>query len=856
MPTIKQLPVASSVSDTDVIPVSQGGTTKGLLVGGLLSSVQPAISLTTMKLLGRVSPAAGGPEPVSLGAGLAISGGMVAATGSDHLQLPAAAALGSGDEVVVNSGGAAKRLAAVALRGLFSAGSGIAIDGTGVISSPGLTVPATAGAIGAVKPGGTLVVAADGTLEARVGVGSGTVAAGDDARILGAAPLGVGDLRRYGWKGDGSDDTAAFVAALAALPASGGEIVVPSSPGGTMLGAITVNKSVTIRGMGGPGGQTLLVPANLAGTMFTVTAPFVTITDLTIGPVNPSTTKATAGSYIVVQPSAARFRAQRLTLSEFHEGITVAGAVASVEILEVRGFLYSTGLSQSSALLHFQGGLDVRVSNVTANGPGTGTADVRAGIWVENLGDAAISNVDIIAMGTDLLVNPGTGQAVTSLWVVDSFLDTAVRGAWIAPTGTGTVARCRLSNVWASSHSLEGVRIEGGDGIDIDMPHALLNGGHGIALLGGTNMRVLGGQIAQNGDNGVYVAAGVTDWSVVNVTVGATAGLAGNHSYGVYVAAGGSDRYRISGNNVVGNGVGAVLDGGTGGHKQVWSNVGDAQDYSMSRDAATGFLKFSGRQAGFSGYIFATDDGTERFRVDAAGAAVGGKRVINTGNIGTGLSWDGAALNVTATGMAGPAGPPGPTGASGPSGPTGASGAAGPTGASGPAGPTGASGPAGPTVAATAAAIGAVRPGAGLSVASDGTLAVVTGTGGGSVAAGNDPRIVGALSTTAAAAAFQALGSGNQVVRVVTAAGNIAVMAADAVIVVRKTAGAATTVALESGPAAGRVVTVKDGRGDAGANPITVVPASGTIDGGANLVLSSGYGSVTLVFNGLEWSVL
>ena len=735
----------------------------------------------------------------------------------------------------MNSGGAAKRMAAVALRGLFSAGSGIAIDGTGVISSPGLTVPATAGAIGAVKPGGTLVVAADGTLEARVGVGSGTVAAGDDARIRGAAPLGLGDLRRYGWKGDGSDDTAAFVAALAALPASGGEVVVPSSPGGTMLGAITVNKSVTIRGQGGPGGQTLLVPANLAGTMFTVTAPFVTITDLTIGPVNPSTTKATAGSYIVVQPSAARFRAQRLTLNEFHEGITVAGTVASVEILEVRGFLYSTGLSQSSALLHFQGGLDVRVSNVTANGPGTGTADVRAGIWVENLGDAAISNVDIIAMGTDLLVNPGSGQAVTSLWVVDSFLDTAVRGAWIAPTGTGAVARCRLSNVWASSHSLEGIRIEGGDGIDIDMPHALLNGGHGIALLGGSNLRVLGGQIAQNGDNGVYVAAGVSDWSVVNATVGATAGLAGNHSYGVYVAGGGSDRYRISGNNVVGNGVGAVLDGGTGGHKQVWSNVGDAQDYAMSRDAATGFLKFSGRQAGFSGYIFATDDGTERFRVDATGAAVGGKRVINTGNLGTGLSWDGTALNVSVAGTAGPTGP---------------------AGAAGPPGPTGASGPSGPTVAATAAAIGAVRPGAGLSVAGDGTLAVVTGTGSGSVAAGNDPRIVGALSTAAATAAFQTLGSGNQVVRMATAAGGVAVTAADAVIVVRKTAGAATTVTLESGPAAGRVVTVKDGRGDAGANPITVVPASGTIDGVANLVLSSGYGSVTLVFNGLEWSVL
>ena len=835
MPTIKQLPVATSVGDTDLIPVDQGGTTKGLLVGGLLSSVQPVISLATMKLLGRVSPGAGGPEPVSLGTGLAIAGGAVAATGADHLQLPAATALAGGDEVVVNSGGAAKRLAAVALRGLFSPGSGIAIDGSGVISSPGLTTPATAGALGAVKPGGTLTVASDGTLDARVGVASGTVAAGDDARIRSAAPLEMGDLRRYGWKGDGSDDTAAFAAALAGLPASGGTIVVPYSPAGTTLGAITVDRPVTIRGEGGPGGLTLLRPANLAGTMFTVTAPFVTFTDLSIGPINPSTTKATAGSYIVVQPSAARFRAQRLTLSEFHEGITIAGNVASVELLEIRGFLYSTGLSQSSALLHFQGGVDVRVSNITANGPGTGTADVRAGIWVENIGDGVISNADIIAMGTDLLVTPGNGQAVTSLWVVDSFLDTAVRGAWFAPTGTGQIGRCRLSNVWASSHSQEGIRIESGNGVDIDMAHVFLNAGHGIALAGGVNLRVLGGQIGQNGGSGVYVGAGLTDWSVVDATLGSTGGVGGNAAYGVFVAAGVSDRYRISGNNVVGNGQGAVLDGGTGGHKQVWSNLGDMQDYAAARDGATGFLKFTGRQAGSSGYIFATDDGVERFRVDATGAAVGGKRVINTGNLGSGLSWDGSALNVSGTGTGtgtGTAGPPGPTG---------------------PAGPAGASGPA---TAATASSIGAVKPGAGLSVAGDGTLAVVTGAGAGSVAAGNDVRIVGALQASAAAAAFQPLGSANLGVRVVTAAGSVAVVAADAVVVIRKAAGGATAVMLESGPAAGRVVTVKDGRGDAGMNPITITPASGTVDGASNTVVGSGYGAVTLAYSGVEWSIL
>lgn len=648
MPTIKQLPVANSVSASDVVPVSQGGTTRSLSIGNMLSSTQAAIALTPGKLLGRASPTAGGPEPLSVGIGLAVSSGMVSATGEDHTQLPAAGGLSAGDEVVVNSGGAAKRLPATMLRGLFSAGAGVTIDAAGAISAAGAGgAPATPIMAGVVKPGTGLGVAGDGTLNVQFGAG-GAVSF-NDARIVVAEPLAAGDLRRFGWVGDGRDETAVFAAALAALPGNGGHIVIPESVTGTTLGALTIDRPVTIRGAGGAGGgQTLLRPATPTTTMFTVTGPFVTIENLTIGPINPSIAKQTGGSYIRVMPSAARFRGIRLTLNEFYEGITVAGDVPTVELLSIFGFLYSTGLGQSKALLHFLGGLDVRVNGITANGPGTGTADIMAGIWVENLGDGTITNADIIAMGTDLLVNPGNGQGVTSLWVCDSFLDTAYRGAAWSPTGAGQIARCRMSNVWASSHTAEGIRIDPRvDGLDIDSPHVFLNGGQGISLAGGTNIRVRGGQIAQNGDNGVLVAAGVSDWSVEGVTIGATGGLSGNTGFAVKVAAGASDRYRISGNSVPGNAAGAIVDGGTGTHKSVWNNTGHLNDYYAYRDEGTGLLRFVGRQAGSSGFIFATDDGTERFRIDPGGATVGGQRVIHAGAVGSGLSWNGTTLSAT-----------------------------------------------------------------------------------------------------------------------------------------------------------------------------------------------------------------
>ena len=167
MPTIKQLPVATSVAVSDLLPISQGGTTRGLAVGGLLSSTQPAISLVSGKLLGRVSTTAGGPEPVGVGSGLAVAAGVIAATGDDHTRLPISTSLLAGDEVVVNSAGSAKRMAATSLRNLFTAGTGVSIDGSGTISAgAAITVPATGSTLGGVKIGPGLSVGVDGTLTA------------------------------------------------------------------------------------------------------------------------------------------------------------------------------------------------------------------------------------------------------------------------------------------------------------------------------------------------------------------------------------------------------------------------------------------------------------------------------------------------------------------------------------------------------------------------------------------------------------------------------------------------------------------------------------------------------------------
>lgn len=62
------------------------------------------------------------------------------------------------------------------------------------------------------------------------------------------------------------------------------------------------------------------------------------------------------------------------------------------------------------------------------------------------------------------------------------------------------------------------------------------------------------------------------------------------------------------------------------------------------------------------------------------------------------------------------------------------------------------------------------------------------------------------------------------------------------------------SVALPAAPT-GTVFVVKDISGTANANPITIT-ASTTIDGAASATINTPYGSLTFIFNGIEWNIV
>jgi len=84
----------------------------------------------------------------------------------------------------------------------------------------------------------------------------------------------------------------------------------------------------------------------------------------------------------------------------------------------------------------------------------------------------------------------------------------------------------------------------------------------------------------------------------------------------------------------------------------------------------------------------------------------------------------------------------------------------------------------------------------------------------------------------------------------------IAVLPADDVISVQVPGPVAVAVTLPVG-VLGASFTIKDGLGLASpATPITITPTAGTIDGAPTAVINAPFGSLTFVYDGVQWLII
>lgn len=96
-------------------------------------------------------------------------------------------------------------------------------------------------------------------------------------------------------------------------------------------------------------------------------------------------------------------------------------------------------------------------------------------------------------------------------------------------------------------------------------------------------------------------------------------------------------------------------------------------------------------------------------------------------------------------------------------------------------------------------------------------------------------------------------------IRVVTAAGAIVGVVTDGTVVINKTVAAASTYALPTTATAGQIIIIKDGKGDANTNNITVTAASGNVEGvigTTGYVITTNKDSVSFQYDGTNWWVV
>lgn len=177
MPTIGELPAATSVSDTDELPIFQNGATLAATRAQLLAGVQTALALPQNTVLGNVGPGTAAPVPITIGANLALTGSTLAATAAPFVvpTLPTGVPPAPGDIVPLGQAGA----------------------------NVGVSYANFLGAMGNVTglPGGALTA---------------TAAGATTARTLAALAANAVSIEDFGAVGNGvTDDSAALLAAIA-----------------------------------------------------------------------------------------------------------------------------------------------------------------------------------------------------------------------------------------------------------------------------------------------------------------------------------------------------------------------------------------------------------------------------------------------------------------------------------------------------------------------------------------------------------------------------------------------------------------------------------------------------------------
>ncbi|WP_343898796.1 hypothetical protein, partial [Methylorubrum aminovorans] len=378
-----------------------------------------------------------------------------------------------------------------------------------------------------------------------------------------------------------TDITAALGLAEAKLGAGGGRILLPFSTAGyTITAKHQFNSNVSVEG---EGRSAAIITSNFNGDVFA-------FGDGTTTNQNSGVRNVTFRSSITRTSGAAV--ALRGTFNAKVADVTCD--VNPYVCVDIYSGPNAFKIHVDRIMVPAAGYVGIRVGFGNADG---GPADIfinepiisdqtRAGIEIASTGGVQLNGGDLLTNKNALLVSPGNGQKVFALYARGTYLDTSVEeGLKIAPTGTGVVVDSQFSDLWSATNGQTtgkaGALVQGTAAsvrsVSFNGPRSFNNGGEGIRVEGGAYIDISNPQIGFNGlfanntYSGIYVAAGVSNWSITGGRSGAGTGFTATNrqKYGIEVAPGSGNRFGIVNVDLTGNVTGALSNGATGSDQTV-----------------------------------------------------------------------------------------------------------------------------------------------------------------------------------------------------------------------------------------------------------------------------------------------
>jgi hypothetical protein len=393
------------------------------------------------------------------------------------------------------------------------------------------------------------------------------------ARALGWA---IATDPQYGATGNGTtDDTAAIVAALAAV-SSGGKVWLGA-------GAFKVSSTITVPSgvaLWGAGRQTTRIVTNSATAHVLVLTDAASIQGLKV---HASVTR-TSGFH--VQISGNGCTVADCDITGYYIGINVGtiGTILAVSARIQNCNLYSPVVAAGGGGIQLRNFHNASVSECVISGPALPGTQPDYGIRVRNGDTAFITATNVTLHGAALLVDPPAGENCYGLTISDSFFDSAgtitggasVSGGNFSPAGN--VYNTQIANTWFGLSASMGCNVlpSGAgivDGLEFTGCQFTDNTNDGLLISGAgcKNITITGGQASGN-SNGVRINGAATYWSIIGLRAGNIAGRGAN-LYGINIPASAVDNYMIVGCNLRGNTTASLFDGGTGANKVVANNL-------------------------------------------------------------------------------------------------------------------------------------------------------------------------------------------------------------------------------------------------------------------------------------------